>query len=141
MIRTLTATTRACASAGLGPDGGPDDERDHGDDDDGGDEHGRDPVGEPLDGARERCASATICTIRASIVSRPTLSARMTNDPVWLTVPPMTASPAALGDGHRLAGDHGLVERGPALLDGAVDGHLLARAGPGAGRRPGPGRG
>ncbi len=33
-------------------------------------------------GARERCAAATICTIRASTVSRPTLSARMTKVPV-----------------------------------------------------------
>ena len=45
-------------------------------------------------GARDRWASATICTIRASIVSRPILSARMTNEPVWFTVPPMTPSPA-----------------------------------------------
>ena len=45
-------------------------------------------------GARDRWASATICTIRASIVSRPILSARMTNEPVWFIVPPMTPSPA-----------------------------------------------
>ena len=81
-------------------------------------------------GARERWASATICTIRASIVSRPTCSARRTNAPVWLMVPPMTASPAVLGDRHRLAGHQRLVDRGPALLDDAVDRHLLARADP-----------
>ena len=33
-------------------------------------------------GARLRCASATICTIRARTVSRPTLSARMTKAPL-----------------------------------------------------------
>ena len=33
-------------------------------------------------GARERCAVATICTICASSVSRPTFSARMTKPPV-----------------------------------------------------------
>ncbi len=41
-------------------------------------------------GARERCASATIWTIRDSIVSRPTFSARITSAPVWFSVPPMT---------------------------------------------------
>ena len=47
----------------------------------------------------ERCASATICTICASIVSRPTFSARMTKPPDWLSVPPITLSPASLVTG------------------------------------------
>ena len=50
-------------------------------------------------GARPRCASATICTIRASIVSRPTFSLRMSRPPVWLIVPPISAAPAALVTG------------------------------------------
>ena len=50
-------------------------------------------------GARLRCASATICTICASIVSLPTCSARMTKLPLWLTVPPMTRAPASLSTG------------------------------------------
>ena len=50
-------------------------------------------------GARERCASATICTICESSVSRPTLSARMTNPPDWLRVPAMTLLPASLVTG------------------------------------------
>ena len=45
-------------------------------------------------GARDRCASATIWTIRASMVSRPTFSARMMSAPVWFNVPPVTAWPA-----------------------------------------------
>ena len=47
-------------------------------------------------GARERCAAATICTICASIVSRPTFSARMTKPPLRLIVPPMTLAPPSL---------------------------------------------
>ena len=61
-------------------------------------------------GARLRCASRTIATICASSVSAPTRSARMTKLPVPLTVPPMTRSPGALLDRHRLAGDHRLVD-------------------------------
>ena len=45
-------------------------------------------------GARLRCASATICTIFESMVSAPTCVARMVKLPVWLTVPPITGSPA-----------------------------------------------
>jgi hypothetical protein len=41
-------------------------------------------------GARLRWACATICTIWASSVSRPTLSARITKLPVWFMVPPIT---------------------------------------------------
>ena len=47
-------------------------------------------------GARLRWASATICTMRASMVSRPTLSARMTKLPDWFMVAPITLAPASL---------------------------------------------
>ncbi len=50
-------------------------------------------------GAATRWAAATIWTIWASRVSRPTLSARITKPPVWLRVPPMTFAPAALVTG------------------------------------------
>ncbi len=50
-------------------------------------------------GARERCASATICTIRARSVSLPTRSARMTKLPVVLRVAPVTWAPAAFSTG------------------------------------------
>ena len=50
-------------------------------------------------GARLRCALATRSIIRASAVSRPTRSARITNPPEPLTVPPITFAPAAFGTG------------------------------------------
>ena len=50
-------------------------------------------------GARLRWACATICTICASTVSRPTLSARMTKPPDWFMVPPITLSPTLLVTG------------------------------------------
>ena len=77
-------------------------------------------------GARLRCASATICTICASSVSRPILSARMTKLPVLLSVPPMTWAPASLRHRHGFAGDHRFVDRGAAFEHHAVDRHLLA---------------
>jgi hypothetical protein len=50
-------------------------------------------------GARLRCASATMATICDSMVSEPTLSARITSAPVPFTVPPMTRSPAPFSTG------------------------------------------
>ena len=50
-------------------------------------------------GAFEPCARSTSSTIRASAVSRPTRVARITNEPVVLTVAPITSSPAAFADG------------------------------------------
>ena len=50
-------------------------------------------------GARLRCASATILTMRDSMVSAPTFSAFITKVPVRLTVPPITLAPASLVTG------------------------------------------
>jgi hypothetical protein len=50
-------------------------------------------------GARLRWASATMPMIRERTVSFPTLSATIRNEPVWLSVPPMTASPACFSTG------------------------------------------
>ena len=50
-------------------------------------------------GARLRCASATMATIRASMVSEPILSARMTSEPVPFTVPPISRSPDCFATG------------------------------------------
>ena len=50
-------------------------------------------------GARLLCASATNATIWASIVPAPTLSARITNEPVPFTVPPISRSPGCLATG------------------------------------------
>ena len=43
--------------------------------------------------------AATICTIRASMVSLPTRSARITKLPDWLSVPPVTWSPGFFSTG------------------------------------------
>ena len=50
-------------------------------------------------GARLRCASATIATMRDSKVSAPTFSARITTPPVPLIVAPMTLSPGRFSTG------------------------------------------
>jgi len=50
-------------------------------------------------GARLLCASATMATIRASSVSAPTFSARMTSTPDPLMVAPTTLAPATLSTG------------------------------------------
>ncbi len=50
-------------------------------------------------GARDRCAVATIWTIWASSVSRPTFSAAMTSPPERFSVPPMARSPGSLVTG------------------------------------------
>ena len=53
----------------------------------------------PWIGARLRCACATICTMRDSMVSAPTCSARITRAPVPLMVPPISRWPAAFSTG------------------------------------------
>ena len=50
-------------------------------------------------GARLRCAFATRATMRASVVSAPTRSARMTRLPDLLSVPPVSGSPGAFSTG------------------------------------------
>ena len=76
---------------------------------------------------RERCASATICTMRASIVSRPTLTARMVRAPVWLSVPPVTGAPCVLATGMAspVIIDSSTDDR--PSIDFAIDRHFLAR--------------
>ena len=77
-------------------------------------------------GARLRCASPTMRTIRASSVSAPTRSARITSAPVPLTVAPMTRSPGFFSTG---IGSPVTIDSSTALapsIDDAVDRHLLA---------------
>ena len=50
-------------------------------------------------GARLRCASLTSATMRASSVSRPTRSARITKPPVPLSVAPVTGAPGPFATG------------------------------------------
>ena len=74
-------------------------------------------------GARDRWASLTMRTIWAKSVSLPTRSAFITNDPVPLTVPPVTGSPVFFYR-DRLAGDHRLIDA-LAFEHFAVDRNLL----------------
>ena len=64
-------------------------------------------------GARERCACATSCTICASTVSEPTLSARMISAPVPFRVAPITLAPGvfSIGIGSPVSIDSSTLER------------------------------
>ena len=78
-------------------------------------------------GARVRCASPTMCTMRASSVSAPTRSARITSEPLPLTVAPVTLSPAALATG---TGSPVIMDSSTRLAPSSTvpsTGHLLAR--------------
>ncbi len=78
-------------------------------------------------GSLAPCAASTMRMICASTVSRADLASRGTGSaPFLLIVPPTTAVARRLGDGHRLAGDHGLVDVRRALDHLAVDGDLVA---------------
>ncbi len=78
-------------------------------------------------GARERCASATICTICASTVAEPTCSERITSAPLVFSVAPISLSPMRLVIG---SGSPVSIDSSSALLaldDNTIDRHLLAR--------------
>ena len=77
-------------------------------------------------GARLRCACATICTICASTVSRPILSARITKAPLWFSVPPITLSPALLPTGIDSPVSMDFIDRASPLDDFAIHRNLLA---------------
>ena len=77
-------------------------------------------------GARVRCASPTICTIRASRVSEPTRSARMIEGAVAVHRRAGHLVARRLGHRHGLARDHGFVHPARALEHLAVHGHFLA---------------
>ena len=53
----------------------------------------------PWIGARDRCALATIWTMRLSVVSSPTSCASIRKLPVLFSVPPVTASPSVFSTG------------------------------------------
>ena len=77
-------------------------------------------------GAFEPCARSTRLTIWASVVSGPTRSARITNEPLVLSGRPDHAVAGALLDRDRLAGEHRLVHGRRAVDDHAVDGDPIA---------------
>ena len=104
MISTATALTRAWASRGSGPSHAQTTKVS------GGDADHRRARTRPATwsarrwiGARLRWASATSCTMRASSVSLPTRSARITKLPLPFSVAPITRLAGPLLDGHRLA--------------------------------------
>ena len=99
MMRTATATIRACASRGSGPMVAQMANARAATTMTAGTNQAATRSAIRWIGARERWASATMATIRASIVSRPIASARTSTDPVWFRVPPMTVSPVALVTG------------------------------------------
>ena len=99
MMSTATAFTSACARRGSGPSHSHSTKVSTAAPSTAGTNHPATRSASAWIGARLRCASATICTMRASIVSLPTRSARMRNPPVPLIVPPVTASPAAFATG------------------------------------------
>ncbi|GLI95854.1 hypothetical protein LMG27198_48460 [Methylocystis echinoides] len=78
-------------------------------------------------GARLLCAEVIISTMRESIVSLPTLSALITNLPVFERAADHIIS-NALDHWHGLARHHGLIHRTPALDKGSIDWDLLPRA-------------
>ena len=78
-------------------------------------------------GARLRCASLTIFTICASMVSLPTRSARISSQPVPFTVAPITLSPECFSTGiDSPVTIDSSTELRPSS-DGAVDRNLFAR--------------
>ena len=130
MTTTPMKAVSASVSRGSGPNTSQTDERAGGDEEHDRDEDLGDPVGQALDRGLAALGALTRSTIRASAVSRPTRVARITNVPVVFSVAPMTSSPAADLDRHRLAGQHRSVDRRRALDDDAVDRDLLAGADP-----------
>ena len=78
-------------------------------------------------GALPDWASSTSRAICASAVSAPTFVARTTSRPYVLIVRAGDLGARADVDGHRLARQHRLVDRGRALLDDAVGRDLLSR--------------
>ena len=87
-------------------------------------------------GARERCASATICTICASMRVAADLVGAHDEAAGLVERAGDHLGAGFLGDRHGFAGHHRFVERRAAFDHDAVDRHLFARAARAAGRRP-----
>ena len=130
MIRTETATISAWASRGSGPTVAQMTNADDGDDDDRRDEPGGHPVGHPLDrcpgplGLGDHLHDPGQHRVAPDLVGAHDQRAGLVDGAADDGVA------GGLGDRHRLAGHQGLVERGAALLDDAVDRDLLAGADP-----------
>ena len=99
MMRTATALTRACASRGSGPIAAQIAKVAAATAMTAGTKTPAATSARRWMGARLRCASPTSATMRASTVSAPTRSARMTNAPAPLTVAPTSRSPGSFETG------------------------------------------
>ena len=99
MIRTATALTRPKVSAGSGPRINQTAKVSAASPITTGTNHRVMRSTSPWMGSLPPCAASTMRMICASIVASPTAVARKVSAPVWLTVPPVTAAPAALATG------------------------------------------
>ncbi len=99
MMRTETAATSACAKRGSGPTTAHVAKATAATATTAGTNHAATASARRWTFARLRCASATSWTIRASRVSFPTFSARITKPPVPLTVEPVTRAPGPFSTG------------------------------------------
>ncbi len=99
MISTATALTSPNAIAGAGPKAAPASQATSADATTAGTNQPAIRSTSFWIGARERWACATMSTMRASKLSAPTRSARITKDPVVLSVAPVTRSPACFSAG------------------------------------------
>ena len=99
MISTDTAATSACGRRGSGPSPAQARKASTAIATTAGTNHAATASARRWTGARLRCASATRATMRASSVSRPTRSARITKPPVPLRVAPVTAEPGPFSTG------------------------------------------
>ena len=99
MMRTATAETIACARRGSGPTESQSRKATAATRTTAGTNQAATRSAVRWMGARLRCASATISTMRASSVSAPTRSARMIRAPAPFTVPAISGSPGVLSTG------------------------------------------
>ncbi len=99
MISTETAAMIACASAGSGPSISQTRKAASADRTTAGTNQDATRSASRCIGARDRCAAATMATMRASIASSPTFSARISRLPSPFMVPPVTMSSRSLTTG------------------------------------------
>ena len=130
MMRTATATTRACASRGSGPTSAHTANATDRDGDDDGNEDGRDPVRHPLDG----CTGALSVGDHLHDAGQHRVASDLLGDhdqrPGLVDGAADDRVAGGLGGRHRLTGHQGLINRGASLFDRTVDRHLLARTDP-----------
>ena len=128
MIRTATALTTACASRGGGPTIAQTTNVIAATAITAGTKYAETTSASFWTGARLRCASATIATMRASSVSAPTFSALDHQRAGGVHRGADHTVAGILFDRDRLAGDHRFVHGAHAVDDDTVNRHLLSRS-------------